>query len=160
VPPVVWARLDVDGRRVLVVNAHPLPGRIAWLHVGDQALPVGFDSLARDDQIATVLDLVESLRRPDEPVLLVGDFNVTEREPAYRAIVERFHDAKRAAGWGAQNTWKSWVLLGTRWAFLRIDYLFHSAEFEATGFSTDCRPSGSDHCLVRGEFALRSRRAP
>lgn len=153
-PPVMWARLDLSGRRILVVNAHPLPGRIAWLHVGDQALPVGFDGVRRDDQIATILDLTESLRRPGEPVLLVGDFNVTEREPAYRRIVAQFGDAKRAAGFGAQNTWKSWFLVDRTWAVLRIDYLFASAEFTPTAFATDCRPSGSDHCLVRGEFAL------
>lgn len=153
-PPVIWARLDIGGHRVLVVNAHPLPGRIAWLHVGDQALPVGFDGVRRDDQIATILDLADALRRPGEPVLLVGDFNVTEREPAYRRIVAQFGDAKRAAGFGVQNTWKSWFFVNRDWAILRIDYLFASPEFRATAFATDCRPSGSDHCLVRGEFVL------
>ncbi|MCS6800608.1 MAG: endonuclease/exonuclease/phosphatase family protein [Chloroflexota bacterium] len=153
-PPVMWARLDAGGRRLLIVNAHPLPGQIAWLRFGTQALPVGFDGTTRDEQIAAILSLTQTLRRPDEPVLLVGDFNVTEREPAYRRITAQFGDAKRAAGFGAQNTWKSWFLMRTGWAILRIDYLFFSADFTVTAVATDCRQSGSDHCLVRAVFQL------
>ncbi|MFN8532385.1 MAG: endonuclease/exonuclease/phosphatase family protein [Dehalococcoidia bacterium] len=153
-PPVVWARIDVRGRSVLVVNAHPLPGRIAWLHVGSQALPVGFNGVPRDDQITTILAMLDALRKPGEPLLLVGDFNITEREPAYRELTAHLQDAKRAAGFGFQNTWKSWFLLQLPLAVLRIDYLFAGPGVDPVGFATDCRVAGSDHCLIRGQFEI------
>ena len=153
-PPMVWGRVEIGGRSLLVVGAHPLPGQIGWLHVGEQALPISFNSVGRDLQVERVLTAVAALRRPGEPVLLMGDFNLTEREPIYRELTTQFVDAKRVAGPGFQHTWKPWFLLAAPFALLRIDYLFVSPDVQPLTFTTDCRPFGSDHCLVRGEFAL------
>jgi endonuclease/exonuclease/phosphatase (EEP) superfamily protein YafD len=150
-PRIVWARLDVGGRTVTVVNAHPIPPRT--FEEGCSLLRC-YNAGPRDAQIADVRRVVEELRRrTGDPLILAGDMNVTEREPAYLDLSRGLRDAHREAGVGFGATWRP-AALGLATGLLRIDYIFTDPQLRPLTLREDCALRGSDHCLVVGSFAF------
>lgn len=152
-PRAVWGRLDVGlGRTVVVVVAHPPPGRTC----GRSTFPRNcYDTTARDSQIALVSSFVRSYLEAGEHLLLMGDFNVTEREPAYDDLSLGLQDAHRVAGTGIGATWRPLAMSNQPFALLRIDYIFSSPNITPLSLQADCTPSASDHCIVEGAFEVK-----
>ena len=149
-PPLAWARLDLgEGRRVTVVSAHPMPAAIG---TGGQAL---YDPTIRDFDLRWIRGFVEPMLARGESVLMLGDYNVTDREPAYAELTAGLHDPHRDVGLGLGSTWRPGSLAGFPFALLRIDYLLSGPTVIPRSVTTDCTPSGSDHCRVLGVFQLR-----
>lgn len=146
--PRRWFRLDLGaGRTITVIHAHPSRARIR--------APLLYDPRARDTQIAAVRELIESRLARGEPLLVLGDFNVTEREPTYKTLVAGLQDAHLLVGQGPGNSWRPAALKPMPLGILRIDYLFSSPEVKPLRAHTDCTPRGSDHCGVHGVFELQ-----
>ncbi len=148
---LVWARLDLGGRTVTVVNAHPIPPRT----FSDDCSPLRcYNTGPRDAQIAQIRAFVGELgRRTGDPILLAGDMNVTEREQAYLDLSAGLADLHRAVGAGFGASWRpAWLAVPT--GLLRIDYILAGGGLRPLALTTDCEPRGSDHCLLVGEVAL------
>jgi endonuclease/exonuclease/phosphatase (EEP) superfamily protein YafD len=149
-PRLVWARVDVAGRPLLVINAHPIPPRT---FDGPCPLLRCYNRGPRDAQIAAFGALTRELRESGEPLLLLGDMNVTEREEAYLDLSAGLSDAHRAVGLGFGLSWRpGFTRLPS--GMLRIDYMFSANGLTPLALDTDCTWRGSDHCLLVGEFAL------
>lgn len=147
-PPLVWARLDLgNGRSMIAVAAHPLPARIGLTALGP-AGPLAYDPSERDRDILRVREVIELWLADGEDVVLLGDFNVTDREPAYAKLSAALHDAHRDAGIGTGSTWRPDQLKRLPLGILRIDYVFSSARLRPLSATTDCTPRGSDHCIL------------
>jgi endonuclease/exonuclease/phosphatase (EEP) superfamily protein YafD len=153
IPYNFWTRFDLGGGRSVVVvaghptSAHPALSRgCAWFAC--------FDTDLRDGQIAELRALADPFLAAGEPLILLGDLNVTEREPIYATLAAGLRDAHREAGTGVGATWRPARGMAAPLALLRIDYLFSSPNVTPLAVTTDCTPRGSDHCLVRGVFAL------
>jgi endonuclease/exonuclease/phosphatase family metal-dependent hydrolase len=153
VPRAIWARLDIGlGRNLVVVVAHPPPGRLCTR----QTFPRNcYDTSTRDSQIALVNDFVQPYLEAGEPLLLIGDFNVTEREPAYNDLSAGLVDSHRAVGSGIGATWRPKQIMSQPFAILRIDYIFAGPGLTPISTGVDCTPRGSDHCIVTGDFELK-----
>ena len=153
-PRGMWATVELgEGRRLTVLASHPLPPYPFRQHC---ALPPCYDTGVRDASIKAIRRFVEPLLARGERVLLMGDFNVTEREPAYRDLVAGLHDAYRQAGSGNGNTWRPYFLMQYPFGLLRIDYMLTSPNVTPLGTSVDCTPMGSDHCILSGQFEIDS----
>jgi vancomycin resistance protein VanJ len=168
-PPTLWARLDLDdGRQVVLVSAHPtfFPPKMA-AEEPQAATALGarmrrlldarflrYNPDYRDDGIRRVRSLVDRLRHEHAPLLVVGDFNVTEREPAYQELTAGLQDAQRYAGSGSGLTWRPEWLASLPVPILRIDYMVNSPDLQPLHITVDRTPRGSDHCIVYGEFEL------
>jgi endonuclease/exonuclease/phosphatase (EEP) superfamily protein YafD len=168
-PPALRARLDLgDGQTVTLVSAHPTFGDprrprpkpvrdnplMARLHRIVDPRFLRYDPSHRDLGIAHVRALVEPLLRQGESLVLMGDFNVTEREPAYRELTAGLQDAHRRAGFGSGHTWRPEWMANLPFGLLRIDYLLSTPDLRPLHASADCTPRGSDHCIVQAEFEL------
>lgn len=154
-PRLLWARLDLGrGRTLLVVAAHPEAPRV------DLADGYGYDPSERDALLPRIRQLIDPTLARGEPVLLAGDLNATEREPAYHELARGLQDAHRRAGAGLGHTWGLAPDLGWPLPLLRIDYLFGGPGVTPLRASVDCTPRGSDHCLVQGSFAVADNSAP
>lgn len=154
IPRLLWARLDLgEGRSVTVVSAHP----ISPYKTGRQcAMFVCFDPEWRDEQIDALRSrYIGPMLTSGEPFILAGDFNVTDREPAYADLSDGLRDTFREAGDGVGTTWRPFLLMEQRLALLRIDYQFSSPNVVPVDAKADCTPRGSDHCVVTGEYVLR-----
>ncbi|MGA7731795.1 MAG: endonuclease/exonuclease/phosphatase family protein [Chloroflexia bacterium] len=152
IPRAAWARLDVGlGRNVVVVVAHPPPARMCTR----QTFPTNcYDTSTRDKQIAAINAFVQPYLQAWDAVLLMGDFNVTEREPAYNDLSAGLTDAHIAAGSGVGATWRPAQMMGQPFGLLRIDYIFSSLNLMPLTLDVDCTPHGSDHCIVLGTFEV------
>jgi vancomycin resistance protein VanJ len=174
-PPTLWARLCMgEGRQLMVVSAHPTffpprpegdvpkPPRTLrqkLRHVFDPRF-LRYRTAHRDDGIRQVRVLVDQLLAEDAPLLLVGDFNVTEREQAYHELAVGLNDVHRAVGTGSGHTWRpEWL---ARWplALLRIDYMWCNSALKPLRMSVDRTPRGSDHSLIHGVFAFVGTNSP
>lgn len=148
---IVWARIDLGGRTVTVVNAHPIPPRT--FEGGCSPLSC-YNRGPRDAQIAQMRAFADELRRQTgDPLVLAGDMNVTEREEAYFELAAGLQDLHRAAGSGFGASWRPGAL-GLPAGLLRIDYIFATPGLRPLGLTTDCALRGSDHCLLLGDLAL------
>lgn len=146
-PRVLWARLDLGGgRSVLVVNAHPVNG---FARARTELSPV-----RRDAQLGALNRLAAQLRDRADGVVVLGDMNVTDREPAYRELTDGLRDVSREAG-SRTPTWRPPRLarISVLPPLLRIDYVLTSAQLVPLSSATTCVTS-SDHCLLSAEVAV------
>lgn len=136
--------LAVDGAPVVLYNLHPAQ---------PLGLRGGFD--IRREEIDALVSRAES---EILPVLLAGDFNMTDQSEVYHRVTQQFEDAYRAAGWGMGFTWPDFSLDGPRWRWipplLRLDYVFYDAHFQAVEARVWGSAGGSDHRPVWVRLAL------
>ncbi len=145
-PAAIRARLDIGrGRELTVINATPDRARIQ--------LPT-YDPGLRDSQIRRLRESIEPLLEQGVPLLVLGDFNVTSREPAYEELTAGLQDAHLEVGLGFGNTWRHRIVGRLPFGLLRIDYLFSSPGVQPLMTDVDCAPHKSDHCIVRGQFSM------
>jgi endonuclease/exonuclease/phosphatase (EEP) superfamily protein YafD len=135
------AVIEIDGSPFVLYNVH-----LAMPLTQNESipLPLRYDSTQRDLQIRELL-----ARAPEEtlPVLITGDFNMSEFSPVYDTIRAEFTDVYRASSWGIGATWpggasEEWTTPLPR--LIRLDYVWYSTNFRA--LSAYVGPAmGSDH---------------
>jgi vancomycin resistance protein VanJ len=148
------ASLEVQSRSVVVFNAHPIAPFIPTSRLGRFPMPADFQAEGHERTVETILERASSIQ---QPLLLMGDFNVTERQPTYRRIRQRLRDAHYEAGWGLGLTFPARL-----WRFsdfpmfplLRIDYIFHDDSWSVNRVWTGDL-AGSDHRYVVADLVLR-----
>ena len=103
-----------------------------------------------DHQIEQVEQLLAALDESAAPVILAGDFNLTDQSLSYRLLAARFADSFDEAGSGSGLTWPAaakYDLPSFIPPLLRIDYVWHSDQFETQSASV-ANGVGSDHLPV------------
>jgi vancomycin resistance protein VanJ len=129
-----------------LLNVHTRIPRLCWSQCRGAArlLPTFTADRCRTD----VLHLVRLLDEVEGPLLVMGDFNMTEYSDHYRLVRARLTDAYRAVGRGFGHTFPR---LGTfphglpvPWPMLRLDYVWHSAHFRPVSAHLG-KSGGSDH---------------
>lgn len=110
-----------------------------------------FDTSGRAAALASILDRAahETL-----PVVLAGDFNLTDQTSDYQRILAAgFTDSFRERGWGLGLTFADFGAYFAPLAivppFIRIDYVFFSRDFAAIEANVGGSAAGSDHYPVR-----------
>jgi vancomycin resistance protein VanJ len=144
--------LDVHGKQLTVLNAHPLPGTIRT--ATPLRIPFDFDPSRRDADIAALRAWIQPALSRHDAVLVLGDYNVTDREPAYQTLAGGLRDAHLVVGSGSGASWRPERFKELPFGLLRIDYLFAGASLTPIAVTTDCTPRGGDHCLVKATFAI------
>lgn len=153
IPRAVWVRLDVGlGQNVVVVVAHPPPGKTCSRSTFPRNC---YDTSRRDEQLAAIRAFVQTYLDKGDHLLLIGDFNITEREPAYNDLSAGLTDTHKAIGKGIGSTWGPGNTSSQLFPLLRIDYMFASPNIVPLATSVDCSAHGSDHCIVLGKFEVR-----
>lgn len=151
--------LEVQGRPIRLVNAHPVTPQFGWrpwLAPGGIVripLPRGFSTGQQEPALDA---LVAEAGTGGDPLIMVGDFNTSDRQPNYWRLRRYLKDAYREAGIGfgltfPNGNWKVGPYDGP--ALLRIDYILHSAELAATRAYTAAMPS-SDHRAIIADLSL------
>jgi vancomycin resistance protein VanJ len=151
IPRLLWVRLDLgNGGSVTVVGAHPMS---AYIVGAGCTLPICYSPGWRDKQIEAMRDdFISPMVDSGDAMIVAGDFNITEREPAYADLSRGLTDSWKAVGLGFGTTWRPELMMGQELGLLRIDYLFASPNVRPLAMSVDCAPRGSDHCVVTGRF--------
>ena len=156
VDPDVFCRLrsiviDFEGQPVRVVSVHAWP----YSRLDQESVEQGFRW--RQEQIDLVLDMVEG---QPEPLILLGDLNSTPMSEVYGTLSARLTDAFTEAGWGLGHTWPAesghWHNIPYPARLVRIDYIFHSAEWRAVEAGVGEWDGVSDHHPVVARLRLSS----
>jgi len=134
---------------IVVYVVHPLPAR--FVHLGD--IPVGIDTSVRELAIAFIRRRVEEDVAARRSVIVLGDINATEREPAYAELSAGLRDAHLDAGGGPGSTWRPPPLAFLPFGLLRIDYVLATPDLVPTSSTVDCSLP-SDHCRVDADLAI------
>jgi endonuclease/exonuclease/phosphatase (EEP) superfamily protein YafD len=119
-----------DGRTIVFYNAHP----IAPMSGG-----VFFDPRWRDQDLESLLML---LSLETDPLVVAGDFNMTDQNRMYARLTDRLRDAYREVGYGMGWTFPNTTLFPP---LLRIDYVFYSRQWTAHTAQVLAEQGGSDH---------------
>ena len=144
-PPAVTARLDLgEGRTLAVFNAHPTPGRIGR---------ITFDATRRDAALVEIRGWIDDLLDRPEPLLVLGDYNVTPDEPGYAIVSAGLRDAHREVGLGTGWTWRPERATNLGLGLIRIDYVFMSPALSPLATAVDCAYPG-DHCILLADIAV------
>jgi len=134
--PYLRARLDVEGRPLTVIAAHPPPGLEglrAYRIPGTPDFPLLADAAVSDG-----------------PTLLIGDLNTSDQSENYQRLAEAgLQDSFREAGWGLGLTFPA---SGANMpSLVRIDYIWHTPGFHAVRAWTG-PDAGSDHLPVTAQL--------
>ncbi|MGJ3239251.1 MAG: endonuclease/exonuclease/phosphatase family protein [Anaerolineae bacterium] len=148
--PVQRLVLDIAGQAVVVYNVHfamPLNDQEAdWIILR-------YDETVRNAQIERLLAFIAV---ETDPVIVLGDFNMTEWSPIYHQVARQLDDAFRQSAWGIGPTWpagESEELSGLYPRLFRIDYIWYSQPIQATRAFVGAQ-LGSDHLPVHAELQL------
>lgn len=142
--------VDIEGTQVVFYNVHlfmPFNDREAdWL-------VLRYDESRRNAQIEVLLELIQA---ETLPVIVTGDFNMTEWSPMYHQIASVLDDAYRQTSWGIGATWPAGESEDTSDGYprlLRLDYVWYSEPIEANYAIVGSAP-GSDHFPLRVELNI------
>lgn len=140
-------------QRLTVVNTHPFPPRY---QLGSAVpLPLGYDAMQRDADLLRINAAAASLVAQGRRVLVVGDFNVTDREPAYADLAAGLWDAHLEVGQGPGSTWRPRNVEFLPFGVLRIDHVFGGPGTRPLTIAQDCTPRQTDHCILMATVAIR-----
>ena len=148
--------LDLNGRPVTLISAHPWPANFQLRWRGPIPIVLGFNPRSQNRMFKHILARVEATQRLGMPLLLVGDFNTTEGQPNYRRLRQRLGDAFASAGVGPGFTWPHQVRINGMMLppLLRIDHIYYSnAWLVRRAFPGNI--AGSDHRYVVADLVLQ-----
>jgi endonuclease/exonuclease/phosphatase family metal-dependent hydrolase len=137
-------RLDVNGQPVVLYNVHLY---MPFREQSDRPLWLRYDPQRRNRQIR---DLLQYASNENDPLIIAGDFNMSEFSPAYRTLNDRFTDSYRAITWGIGATWPGGngeELQGNWPRLVRLDYVWLSDALQPVRALVG-QPLGSDHLPV------------
>lgn len=149
--------LALDSGPLTLVNVHLHFNSISRRSVefwGDVPILKGYDSRRLVDQVDGLLADVADVQGR---LVILGDFNLGDREPAYDKLRSALRDGFREAGWGFGFTFpnrKSFGPVTVPTPVVRLDYVWLRGPIAAQGAHVDCRQVGADHCMLRVDLRL------
>jgi vancomycin resistance protein VanJ len=148
----VRAVVEINGAPVTVYVVHPrAPVEIQS--------PWTYDDEMRNAEIRVLVH--DHLAQESGPLLVLGDFNMTDQSDAYRQIAGVLNDSFREVGRGMGFTFpaslRSRIQLFP--PLIRIDYIWHSDQFSVRAVSVADDSGSSDHFPVVARLVLHPQHA-
>lgn len=141
--------LDFNGTPLAFYNVHP------WSSVHyDAGVRLVFSDSYDASHSGAVEHILERVTQETLPVIMAGDFNMSDLYEEYDDVTAHFVDSFREAGRGMGYTYPSDGIGPIRLPLIRLDYVFHSAQFKAVAAKVWPDAALSDHHPVRVELAF------
>lgn len=151
--PCVQATVTIQGRDISLFAIHPTVPEFDIAIKHHVPVPTYFETYAQDFQHQSVLNHIAVTKTP---LLVVGDFNASDR----MAIIDKYRalltDSYREAGWGFgftfpyEATFRSVELP----SLVRLDYIFHDNSWRALQAWVGAA-HGADHRYVVADLVLK-----
>jgi endonuclease/exonuclease/phosphatase (EEP) superfamily protein YafD len=107
----------------------------------------GYQTSKRTRDVQSLLQVIDQVRGP---LVVAGDFNLSDREADYAQFAARLHDAYRETNWGFGHTYPSSLRLAgipLTLPLTRIDYIWSAGGVIPAAARVACG-GVSDHCMV------------
>ncbi len=118
--------------------------------------PFMYPAEIHDQQTAAFVGDVAGMT--DNPLIVVGDFNVTDQSEAYRTINRYLKNARWKIGWGFGFTFPARPhakgLPVATGPLYRLDHIFYSDHFIVRRAETLLTAGGSDHLPILAQLSL------
>lgn len=146
------ATIDFNGRIITVIAVHIFRPEINFRRIGRFPTVTNFT----DKMQSPIFDqLLARIQAVDGPLIVLGDFNTSERQPNFRRLRTDLDDAFAGGGWGMGYTFPA--NLRARGVelepFVRIDHIFTSPAWRTRAAWTS-HLSSSDHGYVVADLLL------
>ena len=142
-------RISVGNREIELIDVHlPVP-KLQTSQFGMLTLPVDFNTNKWDAIYPILLDRIKNI---DRPLLVVGDFNTSDRDRNYQLLSRYLTNAFQTAGWGMGMTFP--IAPPVTIPLVRIDHIFYSQHWHARSAWTKVGV-GSDHQYLVAELQLK-----
>ena len=150
-----WQRMLIDtpAGPLTYINIHTkIPylrttHRRAWL----PRIPLAFHSERRSREVEYLVSLLAKI---DGPVIVCGDFNMTERSADHALLAGTLRDAYQRVGRGFGNTFPrvgSWPrIFPAPWPILRLDYVWYSDAFDVAWAYRGDAGESDHHPIIAG----------
>lgn len=149
--------LDVDGKVITLVNVHLPAPKFTVRHFnlfGPRPMITSYYTAQRSREEPGLVRAIDSITGP---LIILGDFNTSDREPFYKVLDQRLHDAYRETAWGFGYSFPNKVgpnQLPIPIPVVRIDYVWSRDGVLPASAWVDCESAGSDHCIVGAELRV------
>ena len=117
--------VQVKEQSINLINVHlPLP-QLGLSRIGPLPIATGFNA---NRQTGKLRSLLQRIQTSQGPVIALGDFNLSDRQPNYLQLRQVAHDAFRNSGWGFGLTYPATPQVGLfPWfSLVRIDYVWYN----------------------------------
>ncbi|GAB4127937.1 MAG: endonuclease/exonuclease/phosphatase family protein [Roseiflexaceae bacterium] len=141
-------QIAIGERIVTLINTHPATPKLEIRRVA-RVLPLP-NHFATTEQEQTFDALIHQIDRETTPVLLVGDFNLTDRQASYQRFHERLRDVHAEVGWGLGLTFPTSQIT----SLIRIDYIWIDEFWQPNAIWT-VQDLSSDHRAVIADLTLQ-----
>ena len=150
------ATVQFGTQTLTVINVHPsVPFIYSGLHgtFGTLHDLQSYANSPRQQQLRTLLKTIDTL---DGSLIVLGDFNTSDRDPLYSELASHLRDAYREGAWGFGKTFPSTFRIGPIFTpIIRIDYIWLSGALATHRAHVDCNSGGSDHCLLVADLVMQ-----
>jgi len=148
--------IQLDGQTVTILNIH-----LAAPYIRTRKIPrlgfrmiTGYDAGSPTRQVGRLVGEVDQV---DGPLIVLGDFNTSDREPRYAQLAARMHDAFRETNWGFGFTFPDHKRMGPLtipFPLVRIDYVWSKGGVQPAAAHVECNNSGADHCFLVADLRI------
>jgi endonuclease/exonuclease/phosphatase (EEP) superfamily protein YafD len=149
--------IQLNGQTVTIISLH-LQAPYIQSHKSRRlfALPIitYYDTSAPNREIDRLL---EGIQKIDGPLIIMGDFNTSDREPHYAKLAAVLHDAFRETNWGLGFTFPDHKRYGPvtfPFPLIRIDYVWSKGGALPTAAHVECNNTGADHCFLVADLRV------
>jgi endonuclease/exonuclease/phosphatase (EEP) superfamily protein YafD len=154
--------IELAGQTVTIISLHLQAPRID-AHRSRKlfSLPVitGYDASAPNREIDRLLAGIQKI---DGPLIIMGDFNTSDREPHYAKLDAVLHDAFRETNWGLGFTFPNHKRYGPvtfPFPLIRIDYVWSKGGALPAAAHVECNNTGADHCFLVADLRVEAEAA-
>jgi vancomycin resistance protein VanJ len=139
--------VQLEGTKIHIIVVHLSPNNF-FNHSTTEFVTLVKERYCRREK--ETVQLRQMIRELDEPVLLMCDCNLTDTSEAYARLDTVLDDSFSEAGWGMGHTLQPPQL---SFPIQRIDYVWHTDEFEAI-YASIGQDGGSDHLPIVAKLRL------
>ncbi|MFM7425238.1 MAG: endonuclease/exonuclease/phosphatase family protein [Elainella sp.] len=129
-----------------LINVHLPTPSISISRLASIPIPTNFFTTKQNRHLAQLLQQMQTV---SQPLLVMGDFNIGDRQPNYQRLRAQLGDAFYGVGWGLGLSYP--VNRLPPFPLVRIDYLFHSSQWQPQRIWQGQR-TGSDHKYLVAEL--------
>jgi endonuclease/exonuclease/phosphatase (EEP) superfamily protein YafD len=149
--------IQLEGQTVTIISLHLVAPHVES-HTSRRffSLPIvtDYDASAPNREIDRLLAGIEKI---DGPLIIMGDFNTSDREPHYAKLAAVLHDAFRETNWGLGFTFPDHKRFGPvifPFPLIRIDYVWSKGGALPAAAHVECNNTGADHCFLVADLRL------
>lgn len=145
---------QVDRQTVTLINLHLRAPDYNVRKLGGLPIVTGYDTRLPSRQVRQLAEMIDSIHGP---LIVMGDFNTSDRELRYDTLESRMHDAFRETNWGFGYSYPNHNRIGPitlPFPLIRIDYVWSRSGVLPAATQTECSNVGTDHCLLVADLRV------